>query len=64
MKEKLMDTRCKHYRIVIDCDSEPTRISVVIDGREIKETIARQTPEDDLEARIRNTICPERGVRA
>lgn len=36
---------------------------VVIDDREIKENIARQTPEDDLDARIRNTICPERRVR-
>ena len=45
MKEKLMDTQCKHHRIVIDCDGDATRVSVVIDGREIKKTLAQQTPE-------------------
>lgn len=62
MKENSLDTQCKHHRIVIDCDGDTTRVSVVIDDREIKENIARQTPEDDLEARIKNTICPERGM--
>ena len=41
MKENSLDTQCKHHRIVIDCDGDTTRVSVVIDGRETKETIAR-----------------------
>lgn len=51
MKENSLDTQCKHHRIVIDCDGDTTRVSVVIDGRETKETIARQTPEASPEGK-------------
>ena len=63
MKEKLMDTQCKHHRIVIDCDGDTTRVSVVIDGREIKKTIARQTPEGKSGREVKRYANPGEYIR-
>ena len=63
MKEKLMDTQCKHHRIVIDCDGDTTRVSVVIDGRETKETIARQTPEGKPGREVKRYANPGEYIR-
>ena len=42
-------TRCKHYRIVIDCDGTTTTATMTINGREIKTAIARRNPADKFD---------------
>lgn len=63
MKENSLDTQCKHHRIVIDCDGDATRVSVVIDGRETKETIARQTPEGKPGREVKRYANPGEYIR-
>ena len=44
--DKINFQKCKHYRIVIDCDGDTTRAIMEIDGKEIKGAVARRNPED------------------
>lgn len=44
--DKINFQKCKHYRIVIDCDGDTTRAIMTIDGKEIKGAVARRNPED------------------
>lgn len=47
--DKINFQKCKHYRIVIDCDGDMTRAIMTIDGKEIKGAIARRNPADKFD---------------
>ena len=58
--DKINFQKCKHYRIVIDCDGDMTRAIMTIDGKEIKGAIARRNPADKFDWRKGSALAFER----
>ena len=58
--DKINFQKCKHYRIVIDCDGDTTRAIMTIDGKEIKGAVARRNPEDKFNWRKGAALAFER----
>lgn len=47
--DKIVFPKRTYYRIVIDCDSDTTKATMTINGKEIKGAVAHRNPEDKFD---------------